>query len=248
LAALDYRNAIETYHEMVYSLGEVHSMFHYGMMRLTDRAAAEKIYTRALHQIRALLNPAARHHREIIDRINEKLAEKLFCNLSIFQSVPDAWAIDQVFPIMPLSCLENPPTRRVVLQDITCDSDGCIDQYVDGQGVETTLPLPEGELPAYLGFFMVGAYQEILGDMHNLFGDTDSVHIEVSADGHYQVTHQVAGDRSADVLRYVSFSEADIMQAYRAQLAETALSQVVQDDYLEMLETGLQGYTYLEEE
>jgi arginine decarboxylase len=248
LAALDHRNAIETYHEMVYSLGEVHSMFHYGMMRLTDRAAAEKIYTRALHQIRAILNPAVRHHREIIDRINEKLAEKIFCNLSIFQSLPDAWAIDQVFPIMPLSRLECSPTRRVVLQDITCDSDGCIDQYVDSQGVETTLPLPEGQLPDYLGFFMVGAYQEILGDMHNLFGDTDSVHVEIKADGDCHVTHQVAGDRSLDVLRYVSFNEAEIMQAYKTQLSSANLSEEAQALYLDMLETGLQGYTYLEEE
>lgn len=256
LEQLTTPNAIETYHEMLYWLSEVHHMFHTGAIDLQGRAAAEQLYARALKQIKKLLKPTIRHHREIIESINQKLAEKVFCNLSVFQSLPDIWAIQQVFPILPLSLLEQMPTRQVVLQDITCDSDGRIDHYVDDHGIEPILSLPgESQLPDYLGFFMIGAYQEILGDMHNLFGDTDSVHIELNAENSsdnksaYKITHQYAGDSAMDVLNYVNFSEQEVLESYQNQLtAAKNLDAQTKQNYLNSLMIGLNGYTYLEEE
>ena len=263
LSNLALSNAIETYHEMLYWLGEVHHMFHRGAINLQGRASAEQLYARALKQIRTILNPTIRHHREIIDSISHKLADKVFCNFSVFQSLPDVWAIQQVFPIMPLSLLDMEPVRQVVLQDLTCDSDGRIDHYVDDHGIEPVLSLPYLQdkaadknadknpidcFPEYLGFFMIGAYQEILGDMHNLFGDTDSVHVELKPQGGYAVTHQYAGDKAVDVLRYVNFSEKEVLDSYESQLASTSLSDEVKKSYLESLQVGLDGYTYLENE
>ena len=131
--------------------------------------------------------------------------------------MPDHWAIDQIFPVLPLNRLNEQPERRAVLQDITCDSDGRIDLYVDGEGIETTLPLhaPKPGEPYLLGIFMLGAYQEILGDMHNLFGDTDSVHVEPTADGGYKLTQARRGDTVGSVLRYVHFDAEDLLGAYR---------------------------------
>jgi len=185
---------------------------------------------------------------EIIDALNEKLADKLFVNFSLFQSLPDVWGIDQVFPILPLRGLQRPLTRRAVIQDITCDSDGRIDLYVDGQGLETTLPLPEddGE-PLLLGFFMTGAYQEILGDMHNLFGDTHSVDVRRDEDGSYRISETIAGDTVAKILRYVNFEPEQLLQAYRRKFARSDLDALSQERLLAELESGLHGYTYLED-
>lgn len=246
---LSARTAIEVYHEMDYWLKEMHQQFQLGYATLQERAAAEQIYARTMMQVRQLLQPDVRHHQEIIENINEKLADKLFCNFSVFQSLPDVWAIEQVFPIMPLSHLDKKPVRRAVLQDLTCDSDGRIDHYVDGQGIETSLPLPDcDEKNLYLGFFMIGAYQEILGDLHNLFGDTDSVHVRLNAKGDYDISHQQAGESSAQVLRSVSFDQAYLTRAYQHQMQRAKLSAELKQEYLAYLEYGLQGYTYLEEE
>ena len=249
LETLSARNAIEVYHEMDYWLKEMHQQFQLGYATLRERAAAEQIYGRTMAQVRQLLQPDVRHHQEVIENINEKLADKLFCNFSVFQSLPDVWAIEQIFPIMPLSHLDQKPVRRAVLQDLTCDSDGRIDHYVDGQGIETSLPLPEcDEKHLYLGFFMIGAYQEILGDLHNLFGDTDSVHVRLNAKGDYDINHQQAGESSAQVLRSVSFDQAYLTRAYQHQMQRAKLSAELKQEYLAYLEYGLQGYTYLEEE
>ena len=249
LSTLSARNAIEVYHEMDYWLKEMHQQFQLGYATLRERAAAEQIYARAMMQVRLLLQPDVRHHQEVIESINEKLADKLFCNFSVFQSLPDVWAIEQIFPIMPLSHLDQKPVRRAVLQDLTCDSDGRIDHYVDGQGIETSLPLPEcAEKDLYLGFFMIGAYQEILGDLHNLFGDTDSVHVRLNAKGDYDISNQQAGESSAQVLRSVSFDQAYLTRAYQHQMQRAKLSAELKQEYLAYLEYGLQGYTYLEEE
>lgn len=246
---INARNAIEVYHEMGYWLKEMHQHFQLGYATLQERAAAEQIYARTMMQVRELLQVNVRHHQEIIEKINEKLADKLFCNFSVFQSLPDVWAIEQVFPIMPLSHLDKKPTRRAVLQDLTCDSDGRIDHYVDGQGIETSLPLPEvNEKELYLGFFMIGAYQEILGDLHNLFGDTDSAHIRLNAKGDYDIHHPLEGESSAQVLRSVSFDQAYLTRAYQHQMQRAKLSAELKQEYLAYLEYGLQGYTYLEED
>ncbi|MDN5872017.1 MAG: biosynthetic arginine decarboxylase, partial [Nitrococcus sp.] len=177
LADGDRRSPLEAYHDACHYLYEAHGMYTHGLLSLAQRAQAERIYQATCARVQSRLDPKVRAHRDVLDELNEKLADKLFGNFSLFQSMPDIWAIDQLFPILPLHRLNEPLARRCVLQDLTCDSDGAIRLYVDRAGVERTLPLPvcrSGE-PLLLGVFLVGAYQEILGDIHNLFGDTDSV-------------------------------------------------------------------------
>ena len=244
------RSASEVYHDACHWMSEVHSMYNLGIISLAERARAEEIYIATCIKARDLLKHSVRSHREVLDEINEKLADKFFCNFSIFQSLPDSWAIDQVFPIMPLSRLNEKPTTRAVLQDITCDSDGKIDNYVDGEGIDSTLPLVpyDPTKPYLLGIFLVGAYQEILGDMHNLFGDTHSVHVELSTtDKGYQLRHPVKGDLVENMLRYVQFDTQELMNAYRQQFERAKLSDEETQEYLEVLKEGLCGYTYLED-
>jgi arginine decarboxylase len=245
---LNERSVLEVYHEATHGLVEAQNLFTHGLVSLAERAQAEQMYTAICLKIRDLLQPQHKAHREIIDELNEKLADKLIANFSLFQSLPDIWAIEQIFPLMPLSHLNEPLTARGVLQDMTCDSDGRIDYYVDGQDLQTTLPLPpyHEENPYCLGVFLVGAYQEILGDMHNLFGDTDSVHVELTDNG-YRLEEPVRGDTVADVLRYVHFEKTALLLSYRKQLAETNLSPVQRENYFTELQAGLNGYTYLEE-
>ena len=243
------RNALETYHDALHYLSEAKSMYVLGQLNLEQWARTEEIYFASCFKVREILanNPGV--HNEILDELNELLADKLFCNFSLFQSLPDAWAIDQIFPVLPLSFLDRKPERRSILQDITCDSDGKIDKYVDGEGIEPTLPMPryDNGSPKLIGIFMVGAYQEILGDMHNLFGDTHSVHVELNTDGSYAFVNPLDGDTVSDMLRYVDFDPKDILTAYRNKLAESALPKETQKQYLEELTLGLGGYSYLEE-
>jgi arginine decarboxylase len=250
LTTLSERSVVEAYHDAAYRLSEAQGMFSHGVLTLAQRARAEQIYFAICWKVRELLQPASRTHREILDELNEKLADKYFCNFSLFQSMPDHWAIDQIFPVVPLNRLNEPPTRRGVMQDITCDSDGSIDLYVDGEGIDSTLPLHplrENE-PYLLGIFLVGAYQEILGDMHNLFGDTDSVHVELTPDGGHRLLAPARGDTVDSVLRYVHFNADDLLAAYRAKIEHApSLSAENRESYLTELAEGLQGYTYLED-
>jgi len=248
LSPADTRSALEIYHDAMHGLQEAQGMYTHGVINLHQRAHAERLYNAACHRVRPMLSLSARNHREVLDELNEKLADKMFCNLSIFQSMPDVWAIDQVFPILPLARLDERPTARATVQDLTCDSDGCIQYYVDGEGVESTLPLPpyrSGE-PYLLGIFLVGAYQEILGDMHNLFGDTDSVNVELS-DGGYRLTGAAQGDSVEMVLRCVDFDRESLLAAYRDRVRDAQLSDEDSIAYLTELESGLRGYTYLED-
>lgn len=229
------RSVLEVYHDACYWMQEAHGMYVHGIINLQVWARIEQIYYTICYRVRNLLNPTIRSHRPIIDELNEKLADKYYVNFSLFQSLPDAWAIDQPFPILPLSGLNKPLDLRGVLQDITCDSDGRVDRYVDHDGLETTIPLPEID-PAqsnYLGIFLIGAYQEILGDMHNLFGDTHSVNVVVTPDGGYELCDQQAGDTIETMLRYVNF---DINTEVLAKFDEDRIVQ-----------QALQGYTYLED-
>ncbi|MDH5778118.1 MAG: arginine decarboxylase, partial [Gammaproteobacteria bacterium] len=164
-------------------------------------------------------------------------------------SLPDVWAIEQIFPITPLHRLEQEPENRGVIEDITCDSDGRIDHYVDNEGIESSLPLHQikpGE-KYLLGIFLVGAYQEILGDMHNLFGDTDAVNISLNEQGGYQFSQPMPGDSVADVLNYVRFDSNELLQLYKNKIDRKNLPSELQQQYLQELEDGLNGYTYLEE-
>jgi len=164
-------------------------------------------------------------------------------------ALPDVWAIDQIFPVMPLQRLDERPTRSGIVQDLTCDSDGCISQYVDENGVERTLMLHDirpGE-PYLLGFFMVGAYQEILGDMHNLFGDTDAVNVELDAGGGYRLSRPERGDSVDELLSYVHFDPRDMLVSYRRKLAAAGLGDQERERLFTELKAGLYGYTYLED-
>ncbi|MCC3751124.1 MAG: biosynthetic arginine decarboxylase [Halorhodospira halophila] len=241
------RPATEAYHDACHYLQEARGLYLHGVLDLPQRAYAERCYQAIGMRLRGRLNPGRPHQREVLDALNEGLADKLFANFSVFQSIPDVWAIDQIFPIVPLSGLDRPTSRRGVVQDLTCDSDGTVSLYVDGDGVEGTLPLPEPEPgePLWLGIFLVGAYQEILGDRHNLFGATDSVNVEVDEHGHRFVTAS-RGDSIGGVLRSVGFDERELSGAYRRRIAAADLDDAARRACLADLEAGLLGGTYLE--
>ena len=243
------RSVVEVYHDAVHWLAVSQDMYTHGLLTLAQRARAEEIYFATCRRVRPLLQGSSRSHREILDELNEKLADKFFCNFSVFQSIPDVWAIDQIFPVVPLRRLDERPDCRAVILDITCDSDGRIDYYVDREGIETTLPLhlpaPGDDYP--IGIFMIGAYQEILGDMHNLFGDTHSVNVVLDADGGYRLTQPQSGDTVDSVLRYVHFEPQELLERLRAAVATGALDERQRAMCHETLAAGITGYTYLED-
>ena len=244
------RSLREWLHDSQMDLHDVHSQYAHGILDLTQRAWAEDIYLNICNMIQDQLDPSNRAHRPIIDELQERMADKLYVNFSLFQSMPDAWGIDQLFPVLPLEGLDKPPVGRAVLLDITCDSDGTIDHYIDGDGVATTMPMPpyDPENPPVLGFFMVGAYQEILGNMHNLFGDTAAVDVFVFPDGSIEVQQSDDGDTVADMLEYVQLDPNVLLTRFRDQVKETDLDEALQAQFVEEFESGLYGYTYLEED
>jgi arginine decarboxylase len=240
------REPLEALQDAAALLGEAQAQYTHGALTLPQRAAAEQTYFAILRATAPRLDPAVRAHREALDELREKLAVKYFCNFSVFQSIPDAWAIDQIFPIVPIHRLDEPPQLRATLCDLTCDSDGRIDAYVDRTGPEPTLPvhaLVTGE-PYLLGFFMVGAYQEILGDMHNLFGDTNAVDVVIE-DRTWRLEGAEHGDATSELLRYVHFAPEQLAQSYRRKFAHCALPEGQKAALLAELEAGLSGYTYL---
>ena len=203
----------ETYWRATHFIGEVAGQYSAGKLGLPQKALAEQCYFAICRRLYNQLKARQRSHRAVLDELNDKLADKYICNFSVFQSLPDTWAIDQILPITPLHRHDEEPLRRAVLQDLTCDSDGKIKQYVDEQSIETSLPVHEvrpGE-DYLLGVFLVGAYQEILGDMHNLFGDTDSVNIYQRADGSVYHAGIETHDTIEDMLRYVHLSPDELM-------------------------------------
>jgi len=248
LQQLQQRNALETYHEAIHWLAEAQAMYLHGLLSLAQRAQVEAIYFATCRAVLALLQPSKRAHREVIDELHTKLADKYFCNFSLFQSLPDVWGIDQIFPIVPLQRHQEEPTRRGTIQDMTCDSDGQILHYVDSEGIEASLPLhPLREGEAYLiGFFLVGAYQEILGDMHNLFGDTDAVNVVLDERGSWHFEGHQRGDAVDTLLRYVSFDPEQLLRSYRVKVQSAPLDDEQRGRFLEVLAAGLKGYTYLE--
>ncbi|MBK7143707.1 MAG: arginine decarboxylase [Xanthomonadales bacterium] len=247
-AALDTRPALELYQEAQHYLAEGQAMYAHGEIALAERAALDALYYAIAHRVRGLLKPDERSHRETLDELNEKLVDKYFVNFSVFQSMPDIWAIDQVFPIVPIDRLDEKPTRHGVIADLTCDSDGRIDQYVDSEGVDASLPLHAlraGE--SYrLGFFLVGAYQETLGDIHNLFGDTDTVDVRVDGSG-FKLSNARRGDSCDRVLGYVGFAADDLRAAFAAKVAKAQVDAGFAQRIAADLEAGLTAYTYLEE-
>ncbi|ERI53864.1 arginine decarboxylase [Pseudomonas sp. AOB-7] len=237
----------ETYWRATHYIEEVAAQYSAGKLDLPQKALAEQCYFAICRRLYNQLKARQRSHRAVLDELNDKLADKYICNFSVFQSLPDTWAIGQILPILPLSRLDEEPLRRAVLQDLTCDSDGKIRQYVDEQSIETSLPVHEvreGE-DYVLGIFLVGAYQEILGDMHNLFGDTDSVNIYQNADGSVYHAGIETHDTIEDMLRYVHLSPEELMTHYRDKVASARISARERTQFLDALRLGLTRSSYL---
>lgn len=245
---LDARPALELFHEAQHHLAEGQALYALGQLTLDDRARLDDMYYAIANAVRTRLLPAERSHRQALDELDEKLVDKYFVNFSVFESVPDIWAIDQIFPIAPIARLDEEPTRRGVIVDLTCDSDGRIDDYVDAEGVDVSLPLHalnEGE--SYrLGIFMVGAYQETLGDIHNLFGDTDAVNVRVDGDS-YVFAHKRRGDTTDLMLDYVGYDLEALRQSYRERIVAAGVQGDAAEQLFVTLNEGLTGYTYLSE-
>jgi arginine decarboxylase len=244
---ISYDNIAELYHNAQFDMAEARTRFVQGDLSLTELADAEQYYIGLCRQVQSRLNPDNHQQREILQELDEKLADKVFCNFSLFQSMPDIWGIDQIFPIMPIHQLDQQPSRRAVLQDLTCDSDGRIDQYIDRQNITNTLALHDIDMrqPYLIGFFMLGAYQEILGDMHNLFGDTHSINIELHADG-YRFGDFMEGEDVTEMLEYVHINTEALKVAYKLKLDNCTLTAEQKHDYQIELLAGLNAYTYLE--
>ena len=238
----------EVYHDAAHWLVEAQTMYAHGVFTLEQRARAEELYFAICRRLLESMEGQSRVQREIREELNEKRADKYFCNFSVFQSIPDVWAIEQIFPIMPLSRLDEAPGRRAVLQDLTCDSDGRIDRYVEADGIEPTLRLhaigPEEDY--LIGIFLVGAYQEILGDLHNLFGDTDSINVALTDDG-YRLVEPEYGDTVDELLRYVHFDTGALLEALKHKVDALEIDIATRDALVEELRAGLDGYTYLED-
>ena len=245
---LDTRPPLELFHEAQHHVQEGQTLYALGQLSLAARARLDELYYAIANAVRTRLLPAERSHRQALDELDEKLVDKYFVNFSVFESVPDVWAIDQIFPIAPIARLNERPTRRGVLVDLTCDSDGRIDNYVDAEGVDVSLPLHalnEGE--AYrLGIFMVGAYQETLGEIHNLFGDTDAVNVRVEGDN-YVFAHKRRGDTTDLMLDYVGYDLEALRHSYRERIAAAGIEGEQAESLFVTLNEGLTGYTYLSE-
>ncbi len=246
------KNLLETYHDATEYKDEVLTLFSLGHLTLEQRVLAENLFWSICHKILRIAKEAGDLPEEL-ETLEHNLSDTYFCNFSVFQSLPDSWAIDQLFPVMPIHRLTERPTRRAVLADITCDSDGKIEKFIDKREVKDDLlvhALNDDEY--YLGIFIVGAYQEILGDLHNLFGDTNTIQVSLAPGGGYLIDRVVEGDTVTEVLNYVAYNKDDLIAKMRG-FTETALraGRITLDESRQILrvyEAGLAGYTYLERE
>ncbi len=248
-AALGERPALELFQEAQHYQSEGLDLYALGQLDLRWRARLDDLFYAIAHAVRARLSYDEKSHRAVLDELAERLVDKYFVNFSVFESTPDVWAIDQVFPIMPIARLDEAPTRRGVIADLTCDSDGRIDQYVDDGDLDTSMALhpPRAGESYRLGFFMVGAYQDTLGDIHNLFGDTDAVNLRLDG-GSYRFERSRRGDTSDVMLDYVGYDLADLRRRYAALVDAAALPADEAARLSAALEAGLTGYTYLADE
>jgi arginine decarboxylase len=244
------RSVREVYHDATFAKERAQALFLSGVLSLRGRALAEQLYLATLNAVARIAQKDREEYADIIEDLEAQLVDRYFCNFSIFQSLPDSWAINQLFPIMPIHRLDEEPVRRGTLQDITCDSDGKIDRFTGGRHGRPSLelhPYREGE-PYILGIFLTGAYQEILGDLHNLFGDTNAVHVRLSPTG-YEITDLVHGDTVTEVLNYVQFRASDLLTVFRRKVsAAKSLTRQEANAFIADYVAGLEGYTYLEGE
>ena len=250
---LSSRSMLEDWHDAEEIREEALDMFRHGIIDLKTRAQIESIYWAISREVAEL----AHHQKHVPDelrKLDKQMADKYFCNFSLFQSMPDSWGIDQLFPIMPIARLEEQPTRSCTLQDITCDSDGKIGAYVNGGQQTSYLPLhviKPGE-HYYIGVFLVGAYQEILGNMHNLFGDTNAVHISLDSDveNGYSIDKVIDGETVADVLEYVQYEPKKLVRRLEIWVSRAIkdgkITEAEGKEFISNYRAGLYGYTYLE--
>ncbi len=243
------KNVQESFHDANQAKEESQSLFKYGYLGLREHAHAERLYWHCCEKIRITLKRLKHVPEELLD-LEKKLSAIYYCNFSVFQSAPDIWAIDQLFPIMPIHRLDEEPTVNCTLADLTCDSDGVVDRFIDLEDERDVLevhPLHKGQ-PYYLGMFLNGAYQEILGDLHNLFGDTNAAHVRLTEEGH-EVAHVVKGDSVSDVLQYVQYQPDDMVEQVRRQADRAVRAGRLDNQQMRTLmqhyEDALRGYTYL---
>jgi arginine decarboxylase len=249
--SLSVKNLLEAFHDAQQALDQALNLFSLGYLSLEQRCLAENYYWAICRRIQRLTHELE-YLPEELEGLDAMLADTYFCNFSLFQSMPDSWAIRQLFPIMPIHRLNERPTRHAILGDISCDSDGKIDQFIDRRDVKRTLPLhPFNGEPYYLGAFLLGAYQEILGDLHNLFGDTNAVHVSLGENGEVILDNVIKGDTVREVLEYVQFNSEVLLSQFRrdveAALREGRIGYEESGRLLRFYEEGLYGYTYLED-
>jgi arginine decarboxylase len=250
LNEIDDRSLREVYHDALFAKEQVQSHFHSGVLSLRERALAERLMNAIMNRVAQLAARDEEEYEDIRPEVSALLTDRYFCNFSLFQSLPDSWAIDQLFPIMPVHRLNEEPTRRGTLQDVTCDSDGKIDRFVGWRRPKPNLELHtlRDEEPYILGIFLTGAYQEILGDLHNLFGDTNAVHVKL-ADESYEIEDLVHGDTITEVLNYVQFNAQDLITTFRRKVQNAnGLARNEANAFIADYIAGLNGYTYLEGE
>jgi arginine decarboxylase len=249
--SLSSKNLLESFHDAQTALDSALNLFSLGYLPLAQRSLAEKLYWTICRRVHRMAKELE-FFPEDLEGLDGMLADTYFCNFSLFQSMPDSWAVKQLFPIMPIHRLNEMPSRSGVLGDISCDSDGKIDQFIDRRDVKRTLPLhPFNGEPYVLGAFLVGAYQEILGDLHNLFGDTNAVHVSLGDNGDVILDTVIRGDTVREVLDYVQFNSKALLEEFRRDV-ETALREgkigyEESGRLLRFYEDGLNGYTYLEQ-
>ncbi|MBL8962203.1 MAG: biosynthetic arginine decarboxylase [Gemmatimonadetes bacterium] len=247
---LPKRKVIEIYHDASFDKEKAQQLFNSGVLSLRDRAIAETTYMATMARIAQVVAENGKGFEEIVPQVEASMVDRYFCNFSLFQSLPDSWAIDQLFPIMPIHRLDERPTRRGTIQDMSCDSDGKIDRFVGGKEGKPSLELHhfrDGE-DYIIGIFLTGAYQEILGDLHNLFGDTNAVHVRLTETG-YELTHLVRGDTVTEVLDYVEFTASDLLTTFRRKVGNARdLTRQEANTFIAEYVAGLEGYTYLEGE
>ncbi|MDZ4798182.1 MAG: biosynthetic arginine decarboxylase [Bryobacteraceae bacterium] len=249
--SLSQKNLLESFHDAQQALDSALNLFSLGYLPLLQRSLAENYYWTICRRVQKMAKELD-YYPEDLEGLESLLSDTYFCNFSLFQSMPDSWAVKQLFPIMPIHRLGEPPTRHSVLGDISCDSDGKIDQFIDRRDVKKTLRLHDPDnRPYYLGAFLVGAYQEILGDLHNLFGDTHAVHVNLGVNNEVILDAVIRGDTVREVLDYVQFNAKTLMEQYRRDveiaLRDGRIGYEESGRLLRLYEEGLNGYTYLED-
>lgn len=245
------RKVLEVFHDASFDKDRARNYFNSGVLNLRGLAKAEVLWLGTMNAIYRIAKADEDTYADILPELESSLVDRYFCNFSLFQSLPDSWAIDQLFPIMPIHRLDEEPVRRGTLQDVTCDSDGKIDRFVGDKKGRPSLELHEfrdGE-DYILGIFLTGAYQEILGDLHNLFGDTNAVHVRLNDQGAYEITDLVEGDTVTEVLNYVQFGASQLLATFRRKVnSASSLTREEANAFIADYVAGLEGYTYLEGE